>query len=134
MKKLTKKYIWEKFVSPYIRLRDSDWNGYGNCISCNKKIFWKEGHAGHFLPKSRGDIIYFEEDNIHLQCPTCNCYGSNDTGYDYGKALERKIGQDRIYRLKELQRRTKSFTASQLKIIRDLYAQKLEEIKKIRGI
>ena len=99
-----KQKLWNTF-SRYIRMRDADESGYCECISCPKTLHWKEMDAGHFIPKSRGTYFYFNEDNVHAQCPACNRFGSMDTGYRYGEKLKMKIGVDMV---KELESKSKS--------------------------
>lgn len=75
--KTKNKRLFEKawgFQSRYIKLRDSDWRGYGNCCTCGKTIeaMTKKGHAGHY----RHGYLDFHPKNIHLQCSSCNIYGS----------------------------------------------------------
>jgi len=61
-----------RLQSQYIKLRDSDWRGYGNCCTCNEIVeaFTKKGHAGHY----RHGFLDFNEKNINLQCSGCNRY------------------------------------------------------------
>ncbi|MBF31885.1 MAG: recombinase [Aequorivita sp.] len=64
----------------YIRLRDSDLSGFGNCCSCGKNVHYKEADGGHFI--SRGYLCtLFNEKNVHLQCKRCNMMGGNASGY-----------------------------------------------------
>ncbi len=67
----------------YIRLLETDENGYGHCCSCGKSLRWDESQGGHFHPKGRNyPASSFEEENIHLQCAECNCgQGGNSSGY-----------------------------------------------------
>jgi hypothetical protein len=89
--------LW-KIFSLYIRLRDSDEYGYCHCISCGAKKYFKEVDAGHFIPKTRGNSIYFDENNVNAQCPYCNRYLHGNL-YWYGKNLEDKIGKDEVDKL-----------------------------------
>lgn len=95
-KQISKTYLWDKIVSPYIRKRDLNFSGYGHCISCGKQITYENCDAGHFVPKSAGKFFYWNEDNIHAQCAGCNRFGSNDTGANYYKNLCSKIGKDKV--------------------------------------
>jgi hypothetical protein len=84
--------------------------------------------AGHFVPKSAGSLLYFEETNIYPQCPDCNRYGSNDTGYNFGKTLEKEIGDAGIRRLEELKKKTHPLTAQDLIEIKQYYKKKLDKL------
>lgn len=55
-------------------------------------------HAGHFLNKSLGLALYFEENNIHAQCYNCNInLGGN--GAEYYRRMVLKYGQDEVDRI-----------------------------------
>lgn len=78
-----KRKLWEVF-SLYIRKRDTDQDGYGNCISCQTplQLGTANAQAGHYIPKGRGGSHYiglprFPDDelaerNVNLQCAGCN--------------------------------------------------------------
>ena len=131
MKKPSKKYIWEKYVSPYIRQRDANFSGYCRCISCNKVRPWKEMDAGHFIRKSKGNSVYFLEDNIHAQCTDCNRFGSMETGHQYGENLKKKIGEKRFKELYEIAKDSYQMGAEELNTVKDHYKQKLDSVDKL---
>ena len=66
MAKMRDDRLW-KWFSIYIRLRDSDENGYGKCFTCGKIIFWKKGDCGHGIGRQHMATKYNEKNN-HLQC------------------------------------------------------------------
>jgi 5-methylcytosine-specific restriction endonuclease McrA len=66
-----KKKLWTIF-SQYIRQRDADSAGQVSCVSCGKRDHWKNMDAGHYIPKSLGLSIYFDETNVQNQCAGCN--------------------------------------------------------------
>lgn len=53
------------------RLRDSDADGSGRCISCGKLCSWGEHAWGHRYSR-KFQKICLEEENINLQCHNCN--------------------------------------------------------------
>ncbi len=53
------------------RLRDSDEDGNGYCISCDKWCTWWE-HAGGHRYSRKFQTCCLEKENINLQCHTCN--------------------------------------------------------------
>jgi len=64
----------------YVRLRDSDSEGFGNCCSCGKNVHYKKADGGHFI--SRGKLAtLLHEQNCHMECKGCNMYGGNPSGY-----------------------------------------------------
>jgi hypothetical protein len=82
------KKLWKVF-SEYIRLRDSDVNGYGKCITCNLRKFYKEMDCGHGIPRQH-KATKFNERNNHLQCKRCN-------GFEGGKREVYKSEVDKRY-------------------------------------
>lgn len=67
---MTEKKLWDTF-SIYVRLRDTDENGYGKCFTCGRWIHWKDGDCGHGIPRQFKPTM-FDEKNNHLQCKPCN--------------------------------------------------------------
>ena len=72
-----------RFLQLYVRLVETDWNGYGKCCSCGNMNPWGNLQGGHFQPKGRNyNAAAFDRRNIHIQCDTCNTYlGGNPAGY-----------------------------------------------------
>ena len=106
-----KRVLWDVF-SLYIRQRDTDDTGYGNCISCNKpiQIGTKDCQAGHYIPKGQGGSHHLGlprspddllcERNVNLQCSKCNMIeGGNFINYEIG--LRQKYGDEKVDELKE---------------------------------
>jgi hypothetical protein len=80
----------EKHCNAFIRTRDAG----DPCISCGTYDA-PEWHAGHcYTVAARPDIRY-HEDNIHLQCGSCNTYKGGMVG-EYKKRVVTKIGQERF--------------------------------------
>lgn len=80
----------DAWFSKYIRVRDSDSDGYGECITCGTRKFWKEAQNGHFVRRSVNALRY-DELNCNLQCVGCNMFKAGEL-YLYGKALDMKYG------------------------------------------
>lgn len=122
LKKLFDK-AW-KLMSEYIRKRDTDWRGYGNCCTCGKTVEYKKAHAGHY----RHGYLDFNEKNINLQCAGCNTYrGGALDKYTiflikkYGIGIIEKL-DDLYHKHKQKQDKTgKKYTKEELEeIIEDL--------------
>jgi len=98
-----KETLWV-YVSEFIRMRDSDKDGYCHCISCGVRRHYKDFmDAGHFIPKSTGEYFYFNEDNIHAQCRDCNGFKGGKR-VEYRKELIKKIGKDKVEELEKLEK------------------------------
>jgi hypothetical protein len=115
-----------QFIQLYVRLLETDDNGYGYCKSCGKMLTWQESNGGHFQPKGRNyNAAAFEEDNVHLQCETCNCYrGGNPAGY-YEYMLK-TYGKKAIAEIKQLSYKTLDNT--EIREIAKLYKQKCKDL------
>ena len=84
----------QEWFNRYIRLRDTDEQGYGNCISCNKLLKYgtKEAHAGHYYSVGAHPRMRFNENNTRLQCLRCNHF-MNGNLLNYRVGLVRKFGE-----------------------------------------
>jgi len=79
--RILKNKAWS-LLSKIIRLENADYNGYCACVTCGISKHWTEMQAGHFIARSKGNSVYFLEDNIHVQCPSCNVFlAGNLTNY-----------------------------------------------------
>jgi len=95
--------IADKWFSKFIRLRAADGNGYVECVTCGRLMFWKRNcHAGHFIVRQWVRTRYHPL-NVHPQCCRCNLYlnGSYENYYPY---MLNEIGQDGIDHLKKVSR------------------------------
>ena len=79
-----KKEFWRVFAR-YIKARDKH-----RCFTCDKICTGLDEHAGHFIAAGAcGLELYFDEDNVHVQCYKCNInLGGNQ--YIYGQRLGKK--------------------------------------------
>lgn len=82
--------LWNIF-SKYIRLRDSDSNGYITCITSGRRVHWKEADAGHFISR-RHLATKFDEQNVNAQSRHDNRFAAGKQ-YEHGLAIDRKYGK-----------------------------------------
>ena len=90
MKKKSRKSIVKRLdivFSLYIRLKNSDENGFCKCISCQKIQHYKEVDAGHFISRRHMSTRY-DVDNVFPQCRYCNRYVAGNQ-WLYSQALEK---------------------------------------------
>ena len=93
------KKLWDKLLlafQEYIRLLETDENGYGNCFTCwcklhrNKPIGKKVANAWHWIPaKKKGSALY--RNNVHLQCNWCN--RNQYLSWDFSKYKEKVVSK-----------------------------------------
>lgn len=84
----------------FIRLRDTDDNGFGRCISSGQplRVPSKNAHAGHFYSGGKYPELKFNEHNVNLQGKSDNYFnGGNEN--EYRRNLIRKIGIESVAEL-----------------------------------
>jgi hypothetical protein len=123
--------LWKEF-SLFIRLRDSDADGFGNCITCKKKVHYKESHAGHFISR-RHKATKFDEKNVHLQCVSCNTYNAGRQ-YEYSIELDRRYGEGTAEELLQKSNELKKFTKSEIDELTKEYKEKVKQLKNKKNI
>lgn len=91
------------YFNKFIRLRDTDDNGYGKCISSDQSLKYgnENCQAGHLYSAGKYRTLEFNEDNVNLQGMSDNYYNhGNETAYIFN--LIRKIGHERVQELRKL--------------------------------
>lgn len=118
----------DRLFSIYIRLRDSDENGYGRCISCGKIVHWKDADAGHFVNRKHLNLRY-DEMNVNLQCRSCNRFDEgNSAGYTQG--LIKKYGENIIEVLRVKKSFIKKYSPFDYGVLCEYFKNKIKRIKK----
>ena len=121
-----KERLW-KLVSEYSRRKDADHNGYTACVSCGTTRPWKEMHGGHFIPKGKGSAVYFEETNIHSQCPGCNIF--REGAYiEYTQYMIKRYGMKHVEWLQSLVHRPFKLSIPVMLDLEVTYQKKLDQL------
>lgn len=81
--------LWKVF-SEYIRLRDSDENGFCKCFTCTRVAFWRKMDCGHGVGRQHWGTKYNEKNN-HAQCKVCNGFEGGRADR-YEKAVNKRYG------------------------------------------
>lgn len=97
-----------KIMQENSRLRDSDADGVGYCISCDIRCSWENHQWGH-LESRRIQNLILEPKNINLQCKSCNfaTWPQGDTlkkakvNHHYSINLDKKYGEWTSDRLRQ---------------------------------
>lgn len=118
-----KKKLWDIF-SKVIRMRDADEDGYVKCISCEKVDHYKNLDCGHYLPKSLGLSIYFEETNVAPQCTHCNRFRHGNQP-KYALALIEKYGPEILEELDKKQRNPRQIKSWEYEELIEKYKKEL---------
>jgi hypothetical protein len=129
MKKPTLKSLknkcWKLF-SEYIRRRNADEGGTVRCVTCKTLLYWKEAHAGHFVP-GRTNSVLFHEEITNEQCPKCNLWlGGNYQAYTL--YMLDKYGREKVDEFLQLKHQVRKYTTSELEEMIGKYKQKLSEL------
>jgi hypothetical protein len=120
----------DKVFSEYIRLRDSDENGYCHCISCGKIAHWKDMDCGHFINRKHMSLR-FNDVNCNAQCRLDNRFDEgNLEGYRRGLII--KHGPDIIDRLYAMKNVQMKFSQIEIDLLTKEYAKKVTELKKLK--
>jgi hypothetical protein len=99
--------------SKYIRLRDSDENGYAACCTCGKVLPWKEMQCGHWIKRGH-QSVRFDERNAAAQDAGCNLYRSGAMDEFAGYILDR-WGPEAITDLLLLKGQVKRWSMAELR-------------------
>jgi 5-methylcytosine-specific restriction endonuclease McrA len=90
--------------SRYVKVRDclktTGSEEYGKCITCGEVKHISEMHCGHFV-SGRGNSLFFEETNAHLQCAICNTSKGGNLEI-YRMKMIKKYGIGEVHRLESL--------------------------------
>ncbi len=122
----------DKVFSEFVRLRDSNDEGIGLCISCGKPVHWKKANNGHFV--NRGHMsLRFSETNCNLQCINCNLWDEgNNEGYRRG--LIKKYGPEIIDKLYLAKSQVNKFSKFELEAMVKHYKAEVKKLKEEKGL
>jgi hypothetical protein len=123
-KKLEKKL--DVVFSKYIRAMETK-QGYGTCVSCKALKPFEQFDAGHFINR-KWRATRWHEDNVHIQCRSCNRF---DEGNSAGYALYmlERYGKNHLEYLQGLSRETAKFTDSEGELLLNDYKKKLKALQ-----
>lgn len=127
MNKNVKRRLDDVF-SKFIRLRDSDDNGYGRCISCGKVFHWKDADCGHYITRDHMSTRW-DERNCSLQCKHCNRFQSGNMA-EYTKGLMKKYGPEILDILIAKKYTTSHISEFEAEILIKEYRKKVKQMMK----
>lgn len=132
-----KKTAWKNF-SMYIRIKECiETTGnreFGRCCDCGSIKEFSELDAGHFIP-GRGDSVLFVEDNVHIQCVSCNRVRLSKTNARSGispgylRYMLKRYGEKRVSELLELKYKIVKLTENDFREISKICLGKIKELK-----
>lgn len=121
--------LWTLF-SEYTRRRYADKNGMVACVSCPKVLHWTRMQAGHYLPKSLGNAIYFEERNVHPQDSECNLTLQGNQ-YQYALFLQKTYGAGILDELTALRHTKRQIKRPEYLELIEVYKRKLDALEQL---
>lgn len=123
----------DKIFSQFIRLRDStDDGGLGQCCTCDKVIFYKDGDAGHFLSRTYLGTR-FDERNVNLQCKSCNGFRAGEQ-YKHGQYVNMMHGEGVAEELQAIAKQTHKWDRIRYEEQIEKYTKSVKELKASRGL
>ena len=61
-------------IQKLARISAADEYGMVQCVSCDKRMHWKECDGGHYIAKGSSSYWALEVENVHPQCKGCNAF------------------------------------------------------------
>jgi hypothetical protein len=121
--------LWNAF-SLYVRLRDSDENGYLRCITSGRVIHWKEADAGHFISR-RHMATKYDERNVNGQSRHDNRFAAGKQ-YEYGLAIDKKYGKGTSEMLLLKSKMVHKIGKFEIETMTEYYKKKANELLKLK--
>ena len=128
--KLKKKL--DAIFSKYKRLSEADEEGMVICITCGKRLHYKEAHNGHFVPR-QVLVTRFNEINTSPQCCGCNTYKDGEQ-YKYGKAIDFEYGEGTADKLMAMPKDGYKISKGEYEEMIDYYKWAVEYLKQEKGL
>lgn len=122
-------HLWPIF-SRYIRLRDTDKDGYGKCFTCRRIIFWKDGDCGHGIPRQHKATKYNERNN-HLQCKHCNGFQGGKREV-YKERMNKRYGENTWELMEMASKKVCKFSKFEYDLLIEHYKKEVERLKKLK--
>lgn len=120
----------DRVFSKYIRLRDSNRQGFGKCITCHRVLHWEKAHCGHYVNRAHM-ALRFHEKNCHLQCPFCNSFREGEM-LEYTLAIIKKYGEKVLQELQIIRNQTTKYSAFELQALTAHYKKSVEILKTVK--
>lgn len=122
----TSKYATlDKWFGRYIRLRDTNADGVGICISCGEPKMFNQIDPGHFISR-RHLSIRWNTKNVNGQCRYCNRFNEGEQA-NYEAGLEAKYGQGTADLLRVIKHKTFRISPFEKKALQDHYRSLVKE-------
>lgn len=124
-------YLWPIF-SLFIRFRDTDNKGIGQCFTCKAPKHYTKLDCGHGAGRQHKGAKYNEKNN-HGQCKQCNGFeeGRKDL---YAIEVDKKYGKGTWDLIQAAARQVTKMTKFEYDLLTDLYFNKVIKMAEEKGI
>ncbi len=126
------KQTCDEWFSLYIRLRDSNANGFTKCVTCDKVDHWRSFDCGHFQSRRYLSTRY-DDQNCASQCQNCNHWGAGEQ-YKFGIAIDRLYGKGTTKELEQKARGLHKMNKNEVMELAREFKQMAEELAEIKGL
>jgi len=123
--------LWKAF-SEFIRLRDSDANGYAKCFTCSYHAPYKEMDCGHGIGRQHKATKYDERNN-HAQCKRCNGFEGGQQAI-YKEEVEKKYGAGTWDSIVLKSRQTCKRGKFEIEQMTKYYREEAKKLKELKGL
>lgn len=120
------------WFSRYFRLKNSNDQGFCECYTCGKVMFWKDAQAGHLLD-GRYNSILFNEDCQRIQCTGCNLFKAGNKEVFIPKYID-EMGREKFDEMVRLKGTTVKFGKRELEVMKDTFKDQARRIADKKGL
>ena len=118
----------DQAVKPIIKLRDRN-----RCQKCGKYVTGSNCHVSHVIPRSKGDSLRWELQNLKVLCFHCHINWWHKNPLESGEWFKDKFPSRWEY-LQERKEKTIKYTLSELEELLEYFRKKLKRKENIRKI
>jgi len=102
--------------------------GYGKCITCGRKLPYKDLDAGHFISRN-WTVLRWDERNVHIQCQRCNRFQGGQIE-EYFLWMEDKYSRAVVDDMISHKHDVVILTTNYLQLLISEYKNKIKELEK----
>ena len=115
----------DNIFSKWRRLKEVDKDGFCVCITCGKRLYWKEIQTGHYITRNYMATRWLEE-NTAPQCVGCNIFGKGRPDV-FAIRIQEKYGKDELEKLNLVKNQIYKYHNYDLEMMIKFYKREFEE-------
>lgn len=124
-------HLWPIF-SLFIRLRDSNNQGIGNCFTCGKPKHYTKADCGHGAGRQHKATKYNEFNN-HLQCKNCNGF-EGGRREKYKEEMDKRYGPGTWDKMEIASRGISKLGKTEIDFLVGFYQKRVDELMKEKSL